>query len=68
MRRVFFLKIIILLCEEGKLIILLLTRNNYWPSGCLAIACSIKKCFSVTMASRFEIADEEYIEGLKDKS
>ena len=25
-------------------------------------------CFSVTMASRFEIVDEEYIEELKDKS
>ena len=25
-------------------------------------------CFSVAMASRFEIIDEEYIEKLKDKS
>ena len=24
-------------------------------------------CFSVTMASRFEVADEEYIEELKDR-
>ena len=38
-----------------------------WSSGCLAIAYSIEK-ISVTMTSRFEIVDEEYIEELKDKS
>ena len=27
-----------------------------------------RSCLSVTMASRFEIVDEEYIEQLKDKS
>ena len=40
-----------------------------WSSGCLATAYSIENFFfSVTMASRFEIIDKEYIEELKDKS
>ena len=39
-------------------------RAPDWFSGCLATAYS---CFSVTMASRFEIVDEEYIAELKDK-
>ena len=39
-----------------------------WSSGCLATAHSIDKLFSVTMASRFEIVDEEYIEESKNKS
>ena len=42
-----------------------------WPSGCLATAYAIEKSllkkFSVTMASCFEIVDEEYIEELKDE-
>ena len=39
-----------------------------WSSGCLATAYSIEKLFSITMASRFEIVDEECIEELKDKT
>ena len=38
-----------------------------WSSGCLATAYSIEKLFFVTMASRLEINDEEYIEELKDE-
>ena len=39
-----------------------------WSSGCLATAYSIEKLFfSVTMASRFEVVDEEYVDKLKDK-
>ena len=38
-----------------------------WFSGCLATAYESRSCFSVTMASRFEIVDEEYIEEVKDK-
>lgn len=53
MKRVFFCAI--LLCEKARLV-LRLPRNNR------------EKCFSVTMASPFEIVDEEYIEELKDKS
>ena len=44
----------------------LLARD--WSSGRLATAHSIEKLFSTTMASRFEIVNEEYIEELKDKS
>ena len=39
-----------------------------WSSGCLATVYSIEKLFSLTMASRFEIVDEECIEELKDKT
>ena len=39
-----------------------------WSSGCLATVYSIENFFSATIASRFEIVDEEYIEELKDKS
>ena len=39
-----------------------------WSSGCLATAYSLEKLFSLTMASRFEIVDEECIEELKDKT
>ena len=42
-----------------------------WSSDCLATAYAIEKLLlkiSVTMASRFEIVDEEYIKELKDKS
>ena len=42
---------------------------HHWSSGCLATAyIQSRSCFSVTMASRCEIVDEEYIEELKDKS
>ena len=60
-RGYFFL---ILLEKRAKL----LAHDWYW--GCLATAYAIEKLllFSVTMASRFEIVDEEYIEELKDKS
>ena len=48
----------------------LLAHNG--SSGCLATAYAIgkllQKKFSATMASRFEIVGEEYIEELKDKS
>jgi len=39
-----------------------------WSSGRLATAHSIEKLFSATMASRFEIVNEEYIEELKNKT
>jgi len=39
-----------------------------WPSGCLPTACAIEELFFCSMASRFEIADEEVIEELRDKS
>ena len=39
-----------------------------WSSGCLATAYSIEKFFSATIASRFEIVDEEYTEELNGKS
>ena len=39
-----------------------------WFSGCLATGYSIEKFLSVTLASRFEIVDEEYIEELLGKS
>ena len=44
----------------------LLARD--WSSGRLATARSTEKFFSTTMASRFEIVNEEYIEELKYKS
>ena len=56
MKRVF----LILLCEEEKLL------AHHWSSGCLAYIQS-RSCVSVTMASRFEIVDEEYIEEVKDE-
>ena len=40
---------------------------QHWSSGCLATAYAIEKFFS-TMASRFEIIDDKYIEELKDKN
>ena len=61
MKRIFFW--LILLCEEGKI-----TRSRLvlrLPSNSLF---NREVFFSVTMASRFEIVDEEYIEELKDKS
>ena len=57
---IFFL---ILLCEEGKIarsrLVLRLPSNSLLKS---------RSCFSVTMASRFDIVDEEFIEALKNKS
>ena len=44
----------------------LLAHN--WSSGCLATSCAIKKLFSVTMASHFEMIDEEYIKKSKSQS
>ena len=38
------------------------------PSNSLCYRVIVAKKFSVTMASRFEIVDEEYIEESKDKS
>ena len=52
-------------CEEGKI-----TRSRLalrLPSNSLCYR-EVAKKFSVTMASRFEMVDEEYIEELKDKS
>ena len=51
----------ILLCEEGKI-----TRSR--SSGCIVTVIQPRSCFSVTMTSRFDIVDEEYIEEWKDKS
>ena len=62
MKRVFFLNFA---CEEGKITRLRLVLR--FPSNSLCYRVVAKK-FSVTMASRFEIVDEEYIEELKDKS
>ena len=46
--------------------------QNYWPSNgpssCLATTYYSEKLFSVTMAFRFEIVDQEYTEEFKDKS
>ena len=43
-----------------------------WSSGCLATACAIEKLFlkrfPLTMATRFEIVDAEYIEELLNKN
>ena len=50
-------------CEESKI-----NRSRLvfrLPSDTL---CLSRSCFSVTMTSRFEIVDEEYIEELKGKS
>ena len=61
MKRIFFW--LILLCEEGKI-----TRSRLvlrLPSNSLF---NREVFFSVIMASRFEIVDEEYIGELKDKS
>ena len=57
---IFFL---ILLREEGKIVL-----AHEWSSGGLATSYSIEQLFFCTMASRFEIVDEEYIEQLKYKS
>ena len=62
--------------KEGIFFFILLEKRakllaHDWFSGCLATAYAIEKLLlkiSVTMASRFEIVDEEYIEELKDKS
>ena len=60
-RREYF-SFLILLCEEGKI-----TRSRLVHKlPCKLI--QLRSCFSVPMASRFEIVDEEYIEELKDKS
>jgi len=52
-----------LLCEEGKItrprLVLRLPSNSLFNREVV---------FSVTMASRFEIVDGEYIEELKEKS
>ena len=62
MKRAFFLNFA---CEEGKItgsrLVLRLLSNS------LCYREVVAKKFSVTMTSRFEIADEEYIEELKDK-
>ena len=42
--------------------------DHDWSSGYLATINSIGKLFSLTMAFRCEIVDEEYIEELKDKT
>ena len=65
MKMAFFF--LILLCDEGKItrsrLVLGLPSNSSFN-----FSIQLRSCFSVTMASRFEIADEEYIEELKDKS
>ena len=52
-----------LLSEEGKIahsrLVLRLPSNSLIQP---------RSCFSITMASRFDIVDEEYIVELKDKS
>ena len=55
MKRVFFFSLFCFV-KRAKLL------AHDWSSGCLATG------RSVTMASRFEIVDEEYIEESKDKS
>ena len=61
MKRAFFLNFA---CEEGKItgsrLVLRLLSNS------LCYREVVAKKFSVTMTSRFEIADEEYIEELKE--
>ena len=60
----------------GQFLILLVMRAKLlahdWSSGCLATVYAIEKLlpkkFSVTMASRFDIVHEEYIQELKEKS
>ena len=59
MMRVFLF--LVLLVKRAKLL------AHDWCLGCLATAYAIENLFSVAMASRFEIVDEEYIENLKDK-
>ena len=62
MKSVFFLNFV---CEEGKI-----TRSRLFlrlPSNSLCYREVVGETFSVTMASRFEIADEEYIEELKNQ-
>ena len=59
-RRVYFS--LLLLVKSAKLL------AHDWSSGYLATGYAIKKCFSVTMMSHFEIVDEEYIKEVKDKS
>ena len=57
---IFFL---FLLCEEGKI-----TRSRLVLRLSSKQLIQSRSCFSVTMASRFEIVDEDYMEELKDKS
>ena len=63
MKRVLFLNFA---CEESKItcsrLVLRLSSNS------LCYRVIVAKRFSVTMASRFEIVGEEYIEELTDKS
>ena len=61
MKRVFFLNFV---CVEGKITP---SRLALWlPSNSLCYREAVAKKFSATMASSFEIVDEEYIEELKD--
>ena len=53
-------------CEESKITLSRLVLSL--PSDSLGYREVVAKKFSVTMASRFEIVDEEYIEELKDKT
>ena len=62
-----------LIGQWSNFFLILPVKKNYWltnaTSGSLGTAYGIKKLFfSVTMASRFEIVDEEYIKEEKDKS
>ena len=63
MERVFYLNFA---CEEGKITRSRLVLRLHSNSLCYRRSCC--SIFFVTMASRFEIVDEKYIEELKDKS
>ena len=63
MKRVFFLNFA---CEGGKTTCSRLVLR--FPSNSLCHRVVLAKKLSVTMASRFEIVDGEYIEELKDNS
>ena len=62
--------------EEGIFFLILLVKwekllGDDWSSGCLAIAYAIEKLLLNPFfdnASRFEVANEEYIKELKNKS
>ena len=64
MKRVFFF--LKFACEEGKITCSRLVVRL--PSNSLCYLVVVAKKLSVTMASCFEIVDEEYIEELKDNS
>ena len=64
MKRVFFF--LNFACEEGKITSSRLVLRL--PSNSLCYRVVVSKRFTITIASRFEIVEKEYIEELKDKS